>query len=369
MRITEIITESINPAEAWVKKVYDMYPDWPYGQADKVMVWGEGQDQQFAAFKLKPLAHKDRPTVELSWIMAGPEQRQGVGSRAIKELQRIASQDGIRLTLFPWAHGQVSQPKLMKLYKRHGFKPQNKGSKHMQWEPEMNELAGIKKHVNQIQQNYDTGAGMPDPYDDEVDYEDAMDDPSVQNRSIAYASVLEKHGFVQMGSGAYASVWRHPKLNYVLKVFVEDDRAYVAWAKICLANKDNPNLPKLLSRKPIKISDYFYAVRMEKLTECNQQLRPVIRDISILVDKIDENLGIKNPNDVKSYIEGQGLDRDKDDYDYSNLLYYITNVDTGIVNAIWLVIQAVRNQLGYGDLAIRNFMMRGDTLVFTDPLA
>ena len=210
---------------------------------------------------------------------------------------------------------------------------------------------------------------MPDPYDDEVDYEDAMDDPSVQNKSIAYASVLEKHGFVQMGSGAYASVWRHPKLNYVLKVFVEDDRAYVAWAKICLANKDNPNLPKLLSRKPIKISDYFYAVRMEKLTECNQQLRPVIRDISILVDKIDENLGIKNPNDVKSYIEGQGLDRDKDDYDYSNLLYYITNVDTGIVNAIWLVIQAVRNQLGYGDLAIRNFMMRGDTLVFTDPLA
>jgi hypothetical protein len=98
-------------------------------------------------------------------------------------------------------------------------------------------------------------------------------------------------------------------------------------------------------------------------------LRPVIRDISILVDKIDGNLGIKNPNDVKSYIEGQGLDRDKDDYDYSNLLYYITNVDTGIVNAIWLVIQAVRNQLGYGDLAIRNFMMRGDTLVFTDPLA
>jgi GNAT superfamily N-acetyltransferase len=137
MRIIEIITESTNPAEAWVKKVYDMYPDWPYGQADKVMVWGEGPDQQFAAFKLKPLAHRDRPTVELSWIMAGPEQRQGVGSRAIKELQRIASLDGIRLTLFPWAHGQVSQPKLMKLYKRHGFKPQNKGSKHMQWEPEI----------------------------------------------------------------------------------------------------------------------------------------------------------------------------------------------------------------------------------------
>jgi GNAT superfamily N-acetyltransferase len=369
MRANEFITESINPAEAWVKKVYDMYPDWPYGQADKVMVWGEGEDQQFAAFKLKPLSHRDRPTVELSWIMAGPEQRQGVGSRAIKELQRMATEDGIRLTLFPWAHGKVSQPKLMKLYKRHGFRPQNKGSKHMQWEPEMNELAGIKKHVNQIQQNYDTGAGMPDPHDDEIDYYDAMDDPSVQNRSVAYENILEKHGFIQVGSGAYATVWSRPNLNYVLKVFREDDRSYRAWASICLTNKNNTNLPKLLSRKPIKITNYFYAVRMEKLTECNQQLRSIIRDISRLVYEIHENLSIRNANDVKSYIAGEGLDRDKDEYNYPNLLYYITNVDTGIVNAIWLVIQAVRNQSGYPDLGIRNFMMRGDTLVFTDPLA
>jgi hypothetical protein len=48
---------------------------------------------------------------------------------------------------------------------------------------------------------------------------------------------------------------------------------------------------------------------------------------------------------------------------------YITNVDTEIVNTIWLVIQAVRNKSGYADLGIRNFMMRGDTLVFTDSLA
>ena len=123
-----------SPAQTWVKKVYDMYPDWPYGQADKVMVWGEGQDQQFAAFKLKPLNSKV-PTVDIEWIMTGPEHRQGVGSRAMKELQRLAQEDGIRLTLYPWDKGQVKQRDLIRFYKNQGFNPQVKGSKQMHWQP------------------------------------------------------------------------------------------------------------------------------------------------------------------------------------------------------------------------------------------
>ena len=122
-----------NQAKQFIDSVYSQYPDWPYGQADKVMVWGEGEDQQFAAFKLKPGTAPD--TVEIDWIMAGPEQRQGVGSRAIKELQRQAQEAGIKLTLYPWAKGNVSQASLTKLYKRHGFKPIAKGAKPMSWEP------------------------------------------------------------------------------------------------------------------------------------------------------------------------------------------------------------------------------------------
>jgi len=137
MKIRELLREDKNSAQAWIDKVYAQYPDWPYGQADKVMVWGEGEDQQFAAFKLKPGAKDD--TVEIDWIMAGPEQRKGVGSRAIKELQRQAQAAGIKLTLFPWGHGKISQSSLTKLYKRHGFKPIAKGAKPMQWEPDLNE--------------------------------------------------------------------------------------------------------------------------------------------------------------------------------------------------------------------------------------
>jgi len=127
------ITESAESSRAqqFIDSVYSQYPDWPYGQADKVMVWGEGEDQQFAAFKLKPGTAPD--TVEIDWIMAGPEQRKGVGSRAIKELQRQAKEAGIKLTLYPWAKGNVSQASLSRLYKRHGFKPVAKGAKPMRW--------------------------------------------------------------------------------------------------------------------------------------------------------------------------------------------------------------------------------------------
>ena len=131
------------PGEVFIKKIYSQFPDWPYGQADKVMVWGEGEEQQFAAFKLKPGTNPD--TVEIDWLMAGPEQRQGVGSRAIKELQRQAQEDNIRLTLYPWAKGQISQASLTKLYKRHGFKPVARGAKPMAWNPELKEIARLPK--------------------------------------------------------------------------------------------------------------------------------------------------------------------------------------------------------------------------------
>ena len=45
----------------------------------------------------------------------------------------FAEHDGIALTLFPWDKGQVSQAKLIKFYKKHGFTPLNK-SKNMIWE-------------------------------------------------------------------------------------------------------------------------------------------------------------------------------------------------------------------------------------------
>ena len=142
MRIQDIITEDENTlvlkprdnsrALAWIEKVYARFPHtW---ENNHVMTWGEGEAQQLAMFELEPSRSK-RDGVEVKWISAYP-LRQGVGSRAMRVLQDMAQEDGIALTLFPWQHGQVSQAKLTKFYKGHGFKPAVKGSKSLVWTPQ-----------------------------------------------------------------------------------------------------------------------------------------------------------------------------------------------------------------------------------------
>jgi GNAT superfamily N-acetyltransferase len=130
---TQIKINSNARALAWIEKVYAAYPQtW---QNNHVMpLGGSGDDQQFAMFELVP-SMSQRGAVEIKWFQAYP-LRQGVGTRAMQELQRLAQEDGIALTLFPWDKGQVSQIKLMKFYKSAGFKPTVKGSKSLAWSPE-----------------------------------------------------------------------------------------------------------------------------------------------------------------------------------------------------------------------------------------
>jgi GNAT superfamily N-acetyltransferase len=142
MRINEIITEDedtivLKPKDNsralnWIKRVYERFPQtW---DNNHVMIWGEGEDQQLAMFELVPSLSK-RDGVEVKWFSAYP-LRQGVGSRAMRVLQDMAREDGIVLTLFPWGKGQISQAKLTKFYRGHGFTPAVKGSKNLVWEPQ-----------------------------------------------------------------------------------------------------------------------------------------------------------------------------------------------------------------------------------------
>jgi hypothetical protein len=115
MRASEFLIESetlklklggdTEKAKDWIQKVYDLYP--ATYQNNHVMMWGEGDNQQLALFELTPSFSK-RGAVEVKWFQAYP-LRQGVGSKAMAELQRLAKEDGITLTLFPWDKGQVSQ--------------------------------------------------------------------------------------------------------------------------------------------------------------------------------------------------------------------------------------------------------------------
>ena len=117
----------------FINAVYTKYPQ--TFQNNHVMpLGGTGDDQQFAMFELTP-SFSRRGAVEVKWIQAYP-LRQGVGGRAMQELQALAKDAGIALTLFPWDKGVVSQAKLTKFYKGQGFKPTVKGAKNMAWTPE-----------------------------------------------------------------------------------------------------------------------------------------------------------------------------------------------------------------------------------------
>jgi len=131
---TRIKLGSSDPAaQAWIDRVYQLYPQ--TFQNNHVMpLGGAGDDQEFAMFELVPSLSR-RGAVEVKWFQAYP-LRQGVGSRAMQQLQQLAREDGISLTLFPWDKGQVSQSKLTKFYKSQGFAPAQKGSKAMQWTPD-----------------------------------------------------------------------------------------------------------------------------------------------------------------------------------------------------------------------------------------
>ena len=76
---------------------------------------------------------------------------------------------------------------------------------------------------------------------------------------------MEKYGFNLAGSGKYGSVYINPKYQFVIKVFMKDS-AYLRWLSFCRKNQDNPFVPKMKG-KVLRITDIFYAVRIEKLDE------------------------------------------------------------------------------------------------------
>jgi GNAT superfamily N-acetyltransferase len=136
MRLKEIElkTSKSERAQKWVDSVYSKLSVNPFDERQRVMVWGEGQDQQIAFIELEPTFGK-KDSVEVKWISSYP-QRQGVGTRAMKILQDYAKKEGITLTLYPWSKGKVSQRDLIRFYKKQGFVPAEKNSKNMIWHPE-----------------------------------------------------------------------------------------------------------------------------------------------------------------------------------------------------------------------------------------
>lgn len=112
---------------SWINSIYDLYPI-KCGK-NHVMRWNN--HEMFVIFKLEP-SILFRDTVEIKWIESYPKNN-GLGKRAIKELQTLAKNANIALSLYPLENGNISQNFLKTFYNKLGFKTITSTSNEMIW--------------------------------------------------------------------------------------------------------------------------------------------------------------------------------------------------------------------------------------------
>jgi ribosomal protein S18 acetylase RimI-like enzyme len=106
-------------AAKWIDHMYATLPKNPMNPDQIALVYGEGNDQGLALIELEP-DHYAADAASIKWIQAYP-QRQGVGRKALADIQKMAAEAGVHLSLTAWKHGKVPERALVKFYKSMGF--------------------------------------------------------------------------------------------------------------------------------------------------------------------------------------------------------------------------------------------------------
>lgn len=190
-------------------------------------------------------------------------------------------------------------------------------------------------------------------------------DPGIQQ-------ALEQKGYTFLNSGADQEAYLEPGTGQVLKIFntqrstkgsggsvmSEDQEMFATFSNYCKANANNEFLPKFSGWKQFTFNDHTYLqIRMERLTELtNLQMKYVLKFLRISVEfglspeEVFEKLRKTAQSDYKFMIANYGE---------AKLLQLITTM---------CELYQIGQDNGFDfDLHPSNFMMRGNTLVITDP--
>lgn len=150
-------------------------------------------------------------------------------------------------------------------------------------------------------------------------------------------------GYEKIGSGSWGNVFSKPGDPLVLKLFHPGDQAYTDFVSLAMQNQNNPHFPKFHG-KMIKVTDDYNAIRMERLTpNKSRELTELLEDYLLVLDGSSEYVSrlklwpllLKNPKLKKA----------------------CTLIAKKLLNTHYL------------DLQPENIMMRGNTIVFTDPVS
>ena len=165
-------------------------------------------------------------------------------------------------------------------------------------------------------------------------------------------SILLKAGYKQIGAGWYADVYAKPDADHILKLFSVTDTAYPKFVNMTIQNP-NIHFPKFKG-KMMKVNEHYYAVRMEKLTSFGKTMD--------IVGEIEDYIyGYANYG--KSWPE-----TDVRGKEVTEEMAQLEKTQPGITKACDLISKLIRSGLVGIDLHPGNLMMRGDTIVFTDPV-
>ena len=180
--------------------------------------------------------------------------------------------------------------------------------------------------------------------------------------------ILDQYGWHVLGSGAEAIVARHPHKPYALKLYYSGS-AYSYFVNLVQDHENNPHLPRFSRyvRRVPGAKNWMY-VRMEILTRVTpEQLTSTYLPYMCEIDR-----QISQPNIERKGIYWNSAMRDSyvsSKYSYKNLDACADNSPTSWQQAVRLVLsQAVKHNVKQIDLHYNNMMLRGNTLVITDPL-
>lgn len=157
--------------------------------------------------------------------------------------------------------------------------------------------------------------------------------------------VLQNAGYRRLGNGSFGAVYQKPGNPYVLKVFTPADKAYLDFLALARAHADNPHFPRFFG-KIVPVTPAYSAIRMERL-------EPYTDDPLLIADYFDlrdwspdNNYGAMRRGEAIEYMESHPQLREACDLimDHLTPKYRI-------------------------DIKPDNLMLRGKTVVLTDPVA
>jgi len=158
-------------------------------------------------------------------------------------------------------------------------------------------------------------------------------------------------GYQGLGQGFHGAVWQKPGAKYVLKVFATYDNCYFEFLKVARANADNPHMPRIIG-KLVWLSDAYVAQRLEPL-----KIREIPFPLYNFITSYYDALERKRPDRAEFIIEHHAEWTQK----------FPKMVEA--LNLIYSTKQAPRARGCMDDFKDANILFRGETPVFTDPLA